>query len=209
MNRSHYLDQGKWHGSLYGLAIEYLPKGDDESLQRALETLWSAPGVAGPWRHKEDFGQPPAQPKISDQWLYGVLELPDNNTVGCMSFFFNGEQDIGDWLVLAVPTAMFSQIVPYFSRGDEYHPWLRNVDTRLVNIAEVVHSHAPFDLAEIAEELFGETSQVELTGEIIKRRSEHADYLLSPDLFERLKLNYKPVTLPSGMLWLVREDPPK
>ena len=206
MNRSRYLDPQNWHGMQYGLAIEYLPKGDDEHLQLALQTLWRAPGLSGPWLDKEDYGEPPVQPKISDPRLYGILELPDNSTLGCQSYFYNSEHDIGDWLILSIPTAMFLQVVPYYERGNEYHPWLRRVDTKLVDIAEIVHSRAPFHFAEVSMELFGNCGQTEITDEIIKQQLGHANYLLAPDLFQRLDLDYKPIALSSGMFWVVRED---
>lgn len=96
MDRETYLDSENWSGTWYELAMEYIPRGNDERLSKAIVALWQVPTLLGPWLEIEQFGQAPSLPTALEpdgsNWLHGVLRLPGHRPIGCLSLTVREEQ---------------------------------------------------------------------------------------------------------------------
>jgi hypothetical protein len=207
IKRSLYLDKHSWDGGYYELAIEYSPGGNDEQVERALNALWTSPQLQGPWLHKDDLGQPPVKISTESWQLYGTLSLPENKIVGCATFTIR-EEDGSDWLNLCVPTAMLASLNWYYDRtsGIGYSSRLKLVDATYAEIADRVHTVAPFQFAELGLEVSGEHYEATLTSGQMLASGGYSGYLLPPELYARLAhTDFGAVTtLPSGLVWIQR-----
>ncbi len=80
-------DEKNWCGGYYELSIELGPR-DDSRLERALATLWGAPGVEGPFpsRSLPREDQERVSPTIDNDNacdLCGVARMPSGASVVC------------------------------------------------------------------------------------------------------------------------------
>ncbi|HEX8600417.1 MAG TPA: hypothetical protein VF952_18110 [Chloroflexia bacterium] len=207
IKRSLYLDKEYWGGGFYELVFEYSPGGSEEHLQKALDTLWTSPQLQGPWLDREDLGNPPVQISVEPWRMYGLLTLPENKSVGCVTFT-RREEDGSGWLDFSVPTAMLAGLDWYYDKtmDTSYSPRLKLVDATYAEIADRVYRETPFQFAELGFEVSGGHDQTTLTaGQILASRG-YSGYLLPPELYARLAdTDFGAVTtLPSGLVWIPR-----
>ena len=204
MKRSDYIAPENWYGSFYELAIEYVPQGDDERLRKAIAALWDMPSLVGPWRERQQFGQSPSRTDglefDESSRLYGVLELSNHQSLGCLSVTVREDSgpDCSDWLDFCIPTGMLELVfhVSYPLHSEE-NPWMQRIDTFLLSLAERVYQASPFELANIGEEVSGRPRRCELTESLLSL----GGILLPLEFAKQFEANTTAVALPSGLRW--------
>jgi hypothetical protein len=158
VDRITYCSREIWRGSHLELGLEYHSTATDQLLLRATQALWRYPGLSGPWPSREDFGNSiqitsDMLPRDSMLWLYGLLELPEGRKAACSSFLLR-PNDGSSSLTLCLPAGMLERLftVAYNPMSVKTNPWLREIETLLVDIADWVYGTAPFQLGVLGEE---------------------------------------------------------
>lgn len=201
MDRAQYLDKSNWQGSCYELAIEYSPGGNDARLLNALNATWNEPALSGPWLSPDGFlgtdRMPESLEGYGDNHLYGLLDLGDDDSVGCLTVT-GREADGSDWLNFRIPVAMLKRVCPVvepFTRAA--NQWLYSVDELLVSLGERVYSYYPFNLAIIGHQVSGKLHESNVgTSDLCK-----GGFLVPPILFERLRPTCYARVLTGGLRW--------
>jgi hypothetical protein len=199
-----YLNRDNWLGAYYELAIEYYPKGNDEQLLKALRTMWNMPIFSGPWNERADFQGPVEIPASLDfdypPTLYGVITLPGNRDIGCLTVIVReSADDASDWLDLCIPEGMLELVYPVkypLLRKD--NPYLDEVDRVLLEVAEATYRVSPFNLALMGGEASGLFYEKTISAEWLTP----GGFIIPPSLFERLNADLKPEVLSTGLRWL-------
>lgn len=211
MKQREYANRNNWLGSFYELGIEYPAGSDAGRVMGATRALWRHPLLEGPLAGPYS-GQPAstfvALPSVIENMspLYGLLHLPDNRAVGCLTMILNpGDDPIevaaakhATSVMLSIPTGMLSLAYPVeYPIDGTTNPWIDEFERVLVDIAESIYRVAPFDLAVIGEEAAALAVDADaLTADELER----GGYLLSPHLAHGLKSQRVPEILPSGLL---------
>lgn len=157
MNREDFVDPENWRGGpTYQLAMAW-PAGDDRQLLSAIDALWKAPGIAGPWEIPSQY--PEISPIVTaldrEGGLkdYGLLILADQTEVGCIVFTTLKEKPYGtgtlDWLFVAIYRGMQQKAFDfvYSDRLRNDNPWLMMIDGQYLSLAERIYTAAPFAFA--------------------------------------------------------------
>ena len=212
MKQRAYADRDNWRGSFYEVGIEYPPGSDVERVMSASRALWRHPLLEGPMAGPYSdlpASTPAVLPAAIENMsrLYGLLHLPGNRAVGCLTMIMTPGYDpievavaeYATWVMLCIPTGMLSLAYPVEYPIDvATNPWIDEFEHALVDIAEGVYRAAPFDLAVIGEEATAVVDGADaLTGDMLNR----GGYLASPQLAHKLKPRRTPEALPSGLLW--------
>src|SRR6266487_4044744 len=149
MDRNDFLKGENWYGSYYELAIEFCPDGNDARLLRAIQALWQSEFLTGPWSRRENYMASAEMPILLERdpnRLYGLIELPGRDAIGCLSMTVR-EEEGSDWLDLCIPTGMLDLIFtvryPLFSENWGVNPWMDDVEKAFVQIAETVYKASP------------------------------------------------------------------
>ncbi len=211
MKQRAYADRDNWLGSFYELGIEYPPGSDAGRVMGATRALWRHPLLDGPMAgpySDQSASMPAVLPSVIENMskLYGLLHLPGNRAVGCLTMIMNpGDNPLevavaehATWVILCIPTGMLNVAYPVkYPIESATNPWIDEFERVLVDIAESVYRVVPFDLAVIGEEATAVADGAdELTGDMLDR----GGYLASPQLAHKLKPRRPPEALPSGLL---------
>lgn len=207
MNHSSFVAHENWWGSFYELSMEYYPAGNDARLLAAMRALWSTPllhgPLAGPSGEPDQAQQPvPAPVSIGAELgdlnrLYGVLALPGQRPLGCLSLTVREEQG-SDWLDFCLPMGMLELAFPVvYPLLAPTNPWLAEIDRVFLTLAEAVHAAQPFDLALVGEEVSGDAYASQITAADVAK----GGYLIPAGLMQRLQPDVPSVMLPSGLHW--------
>lgn len=138
-----------WEGGDYELYIEIVPTSG-EGLVRALETIWSTPGM-----QPSDSGQAFS----AESWIRGLVTLPDGVRVVCETFAQHLESGV-DFLSLAIPMGALGSAYPRvggFPFGSEdSRSWREPLDLWFAEVARKVFSRVPFQLGLIGFDVSSE-----------------------------------------------------
>jgi hypothetical protein len=209
VNRDDYIELVNWYGGFYELAIEYVPKGDDERLLKAIAAIWGSPLLTGPWQDRNQFGEASFLPDSlefdSDNHLYGVLELPNRQSLGCLTVLVreSDDSDSTDRVDFCIPTGMLDLVFPVsypLARSD--NPWMKLIDPILLSLAERVYQASPFDMASIGEEVSGNPRRSTLSESTLV----HGGIVLPSAFAKTFAASNAAIALPSGLHWFPPSD---
>jgi hypothetical protein len=143
-------------GSYYELAIELSLAPSDARLSAAVDALWTAPRMEGPWSDKSyahivAIGLPDSG---NAQHYYGVLTVDGMGEVPCVSWMVRESDGGADWLSVSVPTRALVQhgLQELVHEAREFTALL---DRAFVEVGARVFSRAGFELGIVGEETSG------------------------------------------------------
>ncbi|WP_345155326.1 hypothetical protein [Micromonospora maritima] len=158
-------DDENWTGGFYELCL-LLGAADDDTVDRALLSLWRAAGVRGCHVRRADGpGFAAAEPGVAalheHGHLLGTLTLPSGARVVCGSLLFRYENV--DTLEFYLPLGALARVddriggYPFDrSSGVESLSWRGALDRWLADVAVAVHGEVPFHRALIGFEVDGD-----------------------------------------------------
>jgi hypothetical protein len=195
VDRATYCSRQTWRPHDFELGLEYRATAEDQQLFRAAERLWRYPALTGPWPSREAYGHsiditPDMLPRDSMLFLYGLLQLQDGREAACYTYVVR-PNDGSDTLSLCLPKGMLEQLSPVVVNPMSVarNPWLRDIESLLVEIAEWVYGAAPFELAVLGEHATGfAVDAVELTSEMLSS----GGFILPDELWRRLNPAVEP-----------------
>ncbi len=202
MNRETFTKKENWYGSYYELCLELGPKGDDERLLRALNSLWAHPQLHGSWTDRDDFQTSPPLTKIVGEVelpRHGILTLGHGLQVGCESIVVRESDDNGaDWLDLCIPTGMLGLVYSVdYPLSSATNPWMHEVNQILASIGSSVFQSVPFRLGLIGEEASGIFNADSISADDLRRS---AVFLLPETLKSSLSTNIQSITMLPGLV---------
>lgn len=201
-----FFEPENWLGSFYELAMEYAPYGDDKRLLHAQRTLWDTPSLRGPYAAPYESGDEtfrlhslPTSIGPEDTFhLHGVFNLPRDRSLGALSVTVR-EVDRSDWLIFCLPTGMLELVYPHLDYPLERaaNPWMDEIDSALLALAEAVYMVAPFNFALVGEEVSGVCS----FGDLSAGRLPQSGFLVPSNAATQLRIDVPSVALQSGLSW--------
>lgn len=197
-----HFDRNDWAGSFYDLSVDLGRDEGGERLMKAVQAAWRSHILSGPWSTQEDVSYPdrrlsvPSYIPPDDIPVYtATLTLSGGQVVGVVWTVIYGETNSLDF---GIPLGMLGRAFPLVYPLDlETNPWLAEVDSALIELAESVYSEVPFDLALIGEEAAGYATVDTLKTSDV----EQGGVLISPSVSERLQPTRKPVVTATGLHW--------
>jgi hypothetical protein len=176
---SHYFTgEDAWFGGFYELAMDF-GEVRPEALERALETLWANPGVAGCYlrRDVEPSEQARVAPSLAIQeangHLQGIAMLPNGKQVACGSLLVR-ETSGACWVDFYLPLGALSatpEVGGYpLENTATSRQWREPLERWLAEIGQAIFSQVPFRLGLIGYEVSGTAEPEELLGGVPAKR---------------------------------------
>ncbi|PLT30642.1 hypothetical protein [Peribacillus deserti] len=175
MDYDFYNNPDNWIGGFYELSIEYHPFGNNKRVNEALTALCKSDYFNGFWEDKKDYQKKSISLPINIEedsvtQFYGTLSLSNSKEgeLPCVITVIRVDGE-SDWLDIAIPQAALEKRFPYkYPLTIELNPWLKKINARYTQLAEIIYCSSPFDLAMIGEEITGYTNQEEITYEVVQ-----------------------------------------
>ncbi|KYG34337.1 hypothetical protein [Alkalihalobacillus trypoxylicola] len=175
MDYDFYINPNHWIGGFYELSIEYNRSGHNKRVNDGFAALCKSHYFNGVWENKKDYQKKSISLPINIQKdsvtsFYGTLSLSNSKeeVLPCAITVIRVEGE-SDWLDIAIPQAAIEKRFPYkYPLTIELNPWLKKVNERYTQLAELIYCSSPFDLAIIGEEISGHTNQENITYEVMK-----------------------------------------
>lgn len=164
---SDILDRDSWAGGYYELSVE-LGERHDARLQVALDTLWEAAAIEGPyaveWSPRPRSWPIPRTVTSLDAGLLlrGRVALPDGRPCVCCVVAIREQASGVDWLDFCLPTVALGALdtrLGGFPFGDDGGPaslvWRWPLDDWLAGLGRAIYAAVPFRLALVGFETGG------------------------------------------------------
>jgi hypothetical protein len=146
-------------GSYYELAMELSLAPSDARLAAALDALWTAPRIQGPWSDKSYAQMATIIPPDPDNGrpYYGVITVDEWGELPFVSWIIREADSAADWLSVSVPTQALVE------RGldrllYDAPEFTRPLDRAFVGVGKRIFSRAGFELGIVGEETSGKYS---------------------------------------------------
>jgi len=197
--------ENHWDGSYYELGVIIEPYNSQDKIISALNCIINSNLITGLWIDRKDTGIFEKSflkshfRSLKDLQIYNYyseVKILDYNPIGCLIIII--QDGINTWFDLCIPLEMLDLIVEVeYPLYTQTNPWIFEVDSFFIKIADLLSSNLFFDFAMIGEEISGYMTPEELTVEELKK----SGYLLS-DRY-RKKFNTVPFKMitESGLYW--------